>query len=243
MAKVKRHPVSRLDRVDRVRRTPAYPFVEAAHYLNLPVSTLRAWCLGQDYSADRKTKRFVALIRLDGSGHEGLSFLNLVEAHVLSAIRRTHHIPLWKVREALSFVARRLKVERPLSDLSFQTDGVQLFVEELGRIVNVTRHGQLEIQQDFLAHLQRIERDPRAVPIKLFPYTRLEEGLSEPAPVEIDPTIQFGRPVVRGRAIPTAVLADRFKAGESLQSLSEDLELAKELIEDAIRCELSRAAA
>src|SRR5208283_1492914 len=32
--------------------TPAYPFAEAAHYLNLPLSTLRAWCLGQGYQSD-----------------------------------------------------------------------------------------------------------------------------------------------------------------------------------------------
>jgi len=35
--------------LDLLRRLPAYPFVEAAHYLDLPTSTLRAWCVGQDH--------------------------------------------------------------------------------------------------------------------------------------------------------------------------------------------------
>jgi hypothetical protein len=80
--------------------TPAYPFVEAAHYLSVPLSTLRAWCLGQGYREDGKTRRFQPLIRLDGNDRRALSFLNLVEAHVLAAIRRQHHVPLPKVRQA-----------------------------------------------------------------------------------------------------------------------------------------------
>ena len=80
------------EQVDRLRRTPAYPFIEAAHYLNMPVSTLRAWCIGQDYKVKGSTRRFQPLIVLDGAKSEGLSFLNLVEAHVLAAIRRTHDI-------------------------------------------------------------------------------------------------------------------------------------------------------
>jgi len=69
------HSATRGDRVfgigrlkaDKVLATPAYPLIEAAHYLNLPLSTLRAWCLGQSLRADAKTHRFEPLIRLDVS--------------------------------------------------------------------------------------------------------------------------------------------------------------------------------
>lgn len=229
--------------LDKLRRTPAYPFVEAAHYLNMPPSTLRAWCLGQTYHDVRgNEKLFRPLIFLDGENREGLSFLNLVEAHVLAAIRRTHEISLPKTRCALEFVRTRLKTDRPLLETEFQTNGVDLFVKELGRILNVTRDGQSEISEFLQAHLKRIERDPKGVPIKLFPFTRTEPT-DAPAPVEIDPTVAFGRPVVRGRAVPTAVLADRFKAGESIGTLADDLEIEPETVEDALRCELERAAA
>lgn len=76
--------MAKLD-LDKLRRTPAYPFVEGAHYLYLPVSTLRAWCLGQGYAYKGKRRRFKQIIKLDGKRGEGLSFLNLVEAHVLAA--------------------------------------------------------------------------------------------------------------------------------------------------------------
>ena len=229
------------EQVDRLRRTPAYPFIEAAHYLNMPVSTLRSWCIGQDYKVSGKTKRFRPLIALDGNSSEGLSFLNLVEVHVLAAIRRIHDIPLPKVREALAFMQAKMKTMRPLVERSFQTDGVNLFVEELSSMVNVTREGQLEMKELLLAHLHRIERDPAGLPIRLFPFTRTGTKERE-APVQIDPTIAFGRPCLRGRAVPTAVLADRFKAGEPMSELASDFNVTVDVIEDAIRCELNRAA-
>jgi uncharacterized protein (DUF433 family) len=227
--------------LDRLRRTPAYPFIEAAHYLHMPVSTLRSWCIGQDYKVAGRTRRFQPLITLDGDKNEGLSFLNLVEAHVLAAIRRNHAIPLPKVRVALAFMRVRMNSARPLVERSFQTDGVNLFVEELSSLVNVTREGQIEMKELLLAHLHRIERDAAGLPIRLFPFTRTGTRERE-APVQIDPTIAFGRPSLRSRAVPTAVLADRFKAGEPMTELASDFGVTVDVIEDAIRCELDRAA-
>jgi uncharacterized protein (DUF433 family) len=229
-------------RLDRLRKTPAYPFAEAAHYLNLPRSTLRSWCIGYDYEVHGKTRRFQSLIRLDGEPREGLSFLNLVEAHVLTAIRRVHYIPLQCVREALTYVRKELHVERPLIDVSFQTNGVGLFVKVLSGVVDVTERGQLEMMSaGFEENLKRIRRDMDHVPTKLFPFTRTtgEDSMV----VEMDPTIAFGRPVIRGSATPTAVLADRFKAGDSIEILAADLDIPSDLIQDAIRCELMRDAA
>lgn len=227
-------------RVRELRRTPAYPFVEAAHYLNLPKSTLRAWCVGTTYVHQGEKRKFQPIIQLDGDKTEGLSFLNLVEAHVLAAIRRRHKIPLPKVREAIQFISKELKIERPLAHAKFQTDGVDLLVEQIDRLVNVSRQGQLEMASLLRTYLKRIERDPSGVPVKLFPFTRREAADDAPAPVEIDPRLSFGRPVLVGRAVPTAVLADRFKAGDGLKELSEDYDVSTEAIEEAIRCELDR---
>lgn len=229
--------------IDALRRTPAYPLAEAAHYLDLPESTLRAWCLGQRYDYRGKPKRFQPLIRLDGKRSEGLSFLNLVEAHVLAAIRRVHGVPMGNVRLALKYVSEKLGIERPLAHVQFQTDGLDLFVKELDRLVNVSKDGQIEMAEMLRAHLTRVERDPKGVPIKLFPFTRKQISADAPAPIEIDPRVSFGRPVLRGRAVPTAVLADRFKAGDSLKELAGDYDTSTAEIEEAIRCELDRRAA
>ena len=218
--------------IDRIRQTPAYSFVEAAHYLNLPVSTLSSWFKGQ--------AGFRPVLRRDGRPGEGISFLNLVEAHVLAAIRREHRIPLQKVRRALDYLERELGMNRPLTSVRFETDGVNLLVRELGKLVNVSRQGQFEMESVVRRFLKRIRRDPAGVPIKLYPFTRKPATNAEPEPVVIDPCLAFGRPVLAGRAVPTAVLANRFKAGDSLNELALDHDISSQAIEEAIRCELSR---
>ncbi len=61
--------------------------------------------------------------------------------------------------------------------------------------------------------------------------------------VVINPYVGFGRPVISGTGIPTVVIAERWKAGESFDSLMEDYGLEKEKIEEAIRCEFEIKAA
>jgi uncharacterized protein (DUF433 family) len=227
--------------VNTILATPAYPFAEAAHYLNIPLSTLRAWCLGQRHGAGKRA--FKPVIRLDGDDRRALSFLNLVEAHVLAAIRRQYQVPLPKVRQALSYVSKKLNTDRPLANAEFQTDGLDLFIEKLGSLINVTREGQTEMADVMRDHLRRIERNTHGVPVRLFLFTRTDEIRNQPSPVVVDPQIAFGRPVLAGRAVPTAVLADRFKAGDTLTQLAEDYDTSPQNIEEALRCELERKAA
>ena len=77
---------------------------------------------------------------------------------------------------------------------------------------------------------------------RLYLFTRKREPgrslLDEPRIVMVDPEIQFGRPVLTGTGIPTLVIADRYKAGESIKDLARDYNRAEEEIEEAIRCEL-----
>jgi uncharacterized protein (DUF433 family) len=49
--------------------------------------------------------------------------------------------------------------------------------------------------------------------------------------------------VLAGRSVPTAVLADRFKAGDTLNRLAEDYDTSPQQIEEALCCELERKAA
>jgi uncharacterized protein (DUF433 family) len=91
-------------------------------------------------------------------------------------------------------------------------------------------------------YLSRIERNAAGVPVKLYLFTRSRRA-DEPKVVAIDPYVSFGRPVLVGTGIPTAVIAERYKAGESIQALAEDYERPPCDIEEAIRCELNTQAA
>ena len=89
-----------------LREMPAYGIPEAAGYLRLPVSTLRAWSLGQRYRVGDQPKLFKPVIDIADRKERQLSFINLVEAFVLAGIRREHEIPLPKVRKAVDYLRR-----------------------------------------------------------------------------------------------------------------------------------------
>ncbi len=171
-----------------------------------------------------------------------LSFFNLIEAHVLDAIRREHGIPLPKIRIALDYLSRRFPSEHPLAIQEFESDGLNLFIEKFGQLINISQSGQLAMRAILEAYLRRIERDPLGFPCRLYPFTR-KGTPDEPRVVVIDPYVSFGRPVLVGTGVPTAVIADRYKAGESIESLADDYGRNRLEIEDAIRSELQLEAA
>ena len=138
---------------------------------------------------------------------------------------------------------RKLGAKRPLLEQQFATNGVELFVEHVGEIINISREGQTEIRELILAYLERVERDTRGLPIKLYPFMRTQPPLQQPRTVVIDPRVQFGRPVLAGTGIPTAVLAEQFKAGDAVPDLAREYGAEEEAVWDAIRCELALEAA
>jgi uncharacterized protein (DUF433 family) len=221
---------------------PAYSITEASRYLSIPAATLRSWVAGRKYPTGAGPKFFRPIIQLTANARDGLSFANLVEAHVLDAIRRHHQVQLSKIREAIHYLRQHFGSNHPLSEQRFQTDGIDLFVEKFGRLIDVTQSGQITLRELLKAHLHRVEHDHTGAAVRLYPFTR-KRDLHEPKVVVIDPHISYGRPVLAGTGIPTAVVAERYKAGESIDELAEDYGRSRKEIEEAIRCELSLEAA
>ena len=164
--------------------------------------------------------------------------MNLVEVHVLDAIRREHNIPLEKVRMAVTYLSKQFPSKHPLADREFETDGINLFIQKFGQLINISQAGQLAMKEVLEAHLHRIERDVAGIPVKLYPFTRKRDSQEEPKAIVIDPRVSFGRPVLVGTGIPTAMIAERYKAGESVDDLANDYGRKRLEIEEAIRCEL-----
>jgi uncharacterized protein (DUF433 family) len=216
---------------------PAYSIAEASRYLSIPPVTLRSWVAGRKYPTGSGPKFFRPIIQLPDDARAGLSFVNLVEAHVLDAIRRHHQVPLSKIREAIHYLRKHFSSTHPLAEQRFQTDGIDLFVERFDQLINVTQSGQIALREFLKAHLHRIEHDATGNAVRLYPFTR-KRDLHEPRVVVIDPHISYGRPVLVGTGIPTALVAERYKAGESIDELAEDYGRSREEIEEAIRCEL-----
>jgi len=206
---------------------------EAAALVRVPVGTLKTW-IHSEGSGSR------GVLMLPAARPRLLAFSHLVEAFVLAAVRRGHGVALQRVRRAIRFVRRELKVERPLIHAKFKTDGVDLFVEQWGKLVNASSDGQLSMRGAIESSLRRVDWDRQGLAVRLFPLVRAT-GAEQPKTIVIDPERGFGRPTVSGKGIRVDVIVERYRAGETIAELANDYRVAPDLIDDAVRCELRAA--
>jgi uncharacterized protein (DUF433 family) len=215
-------------RYNKLYEEPAYGLPEAAVYLKVPYQTLRYWLTGYNTRPPIVVPAETAPVQL--------SFLNLLECHVLAGIRKLYDVKLPKVRSALKRVTEDFPQPHPLIGEVFLTDRKDLFVEKLGKIINVSQHGQMGLNF-YHNHLERVEVDPKGL-FRFFPFV-VQPGPSEPKTIEINPMIGFGKPVIAGTAISTAILASRFNARESITDLAAEYDCTPQQVEEAIRWERS----
>jgi uncharacterized protein (DUF433 family) len=209
-----------------------YTLPEASRWLGLKPTTLRAWLQGRDYSTKAQAKRAPLVVEPASDRPIGLSFWNLVECSVLAALRKDHQISLQKVRKALDYVTSELRVERPLIKEAFSTDGVGLFVERYGSLIDVSRDGQIAMREVLQAGLTRIERDEDGLAARLFPWRR---DPHEPRIITVDPRVSFGQPTLASTRVPVEIIRERFEAGDTIECLAADYRVNPALIEDLLR--------
>jgi len=214
--------------IHSVADAPAYSIAQAAHYVGIPAPTLRDWVGPEGLIQPPKPNN--------------LSFTNLAEAHVLKAMRRHHRLPMQGIRKALLQLQRLRKTAHPLLDESFSTDGINLCIEEEDRILNLTQKLQTEIREFVALYLQRIERDAQGRAARLYPFISRETP-NEPRSISISPTVSFGKPVLAGTGISTAVVAGRFAARDSVRDLAAEFGVTQQVLEDAIRWEMLKGKA
>jgi len=231
------------------RELPLYSVQEAATYLGVPSSTLRAWVRGQSYRVKSGRRRFRPLITPHASGL--LTFNNFVEAYVLASLTRTFDVPLPSVRKALAAIGTR----RPLLDTVLHTDGMSIFIEHLEEdhhaapvnpavdnvpdavprrrsLIDVSHGSQVAIREVLVDSLRRVDRDAAGSPMRVFPWLN---RLDESQVVSVDPRRAFGRPTVAGTSVTVDVIAARYAGGDSRTSLRKDYALSDDQLDDVLR--------
>jgi len=208
-------------------------------YLGLPAGTARRWIDGYE----RGGRSYPPVIRPEHSGVESVTWGEFVETSLLSRYR-SRGMSLQRLRPAV----QRLRVEfdspyplasaAPYLDVSGR-ELVRRVQDETGvepplQLV-VVRSGQLVLADPAQTFADRAEftGDGRTVAA-----LRTAEDTPD---VRIDPLCQTGQPVVR--SVPTAVLAEGFRAGESMQVLADLYDLDVEQVLQAIRFEMRTAQA
>ena len=211
---------------------PAYSVSEAARHLRVSPATLRAWVAGRPYPTSAGERQSARLIHPAQAEPPMLSFWNLVEAHVLRALRTEHGVPIPAVRKALRYAEKELGIEHLLLRRDLQTEAGRLFLERYGQLIDLSNSGQLAMKKMLEAHLRRVEWDPSRLPVRLYPFLAGSES-EDDRTIAIDPRVAFGRPVVRRAGVSTQAIVQRLDAGESVADIASDYELTQAEIEQA----------
>ncbi|HET9256876.1 MAG TPA: DUF433 domain-containing protein [Pseudonocardiaceae bacterium] len=215
-----------------------YSLPDVDRLLVLPPGTARRWIDGYD----RGGVHYPPVVRVERTRDEEVTWGEFVETRLLAEFRARgasmHRLRPAVVRLREEFGRYPLAHARPFLDV----DGREL-VRRVQREVGITGHemlvvvrsGQLMMSapvQRFVGDLRYAgdtdpEADAAVVPARF-------GGL-----VTLDPLHQYGRPVVR--AVPTEVVAEQFRAGESTETIADLFDLTVAQVEQALRFELSLA--
>lgn len=215
------------------RAQPAYTLTEAAHHLRLSPGTLRSWIVGRPYPTAGGLRTSGPLVKAARAQPATLSFWNLVEAHVLRALRTEHGVSVAALRKALRYAEKELEIEKLLLREDLLTDGGRVLLERYGELIDLSNSGQLAMRRVLEAHLRRVEWDPSRLPARFFPFLSSESG-AESRAVAIDPRVAFGRPVLQSVGVSTQVIADRLDAGEAVADLALDYGVSTAEVEQAV---------
>lgn len=203
--------------------------------MGVRINTLRTWVRGRKNPA---TGEFSApIIALPNPDSPELSFVNLTEVHVLKILRKSHNVPLNRIRSSLDYLSEEYGQPHPLADIDFLTNNLDLFIEVMDDLVNASRGGQVVMKQMVIDYLHRIDRDEAGKAARLFPLQPGQHTDDDARVVVIDPAVCFGRPLLFGTRTPTDVIYDRYRAGDSTASMAEEYQRSVHDIEKAIAWE------
>ncbi|MBV8771908.1 MAG: DUF433 domain-containing protein [Deltaproteobacteria bacterium] len=228
------------------RDIPIYLLDEAAFILGLAPSTLKAWTFGSRWTeaSGRKRTYEPLIIPPEKTDHFMLSFTNLIESHVLHAIRRVHKIKMSRVRAAMTALRHDFESQHPLAEEELYTEGTNILVAKYGTYINMSAGKQSEMAEVIKIYLKRVERDESRIS-RFYPFSgdpiAMGPAIAEqPRIVCVDPFVSFGRPVVTGTNIRTEILSERWLGGDSIDTLAFEYRLDKDVVEAALKYESAR---
>ena len=204
---------------------PAYRIMEAARYARTSNQTIRNW------EKIRGSHRVVS----EREDREDLSYLQLIEVGVVAAMRKAN-VKLSTIRDGRKYLSEKFNSHFPFAQYRFKTDGKELFMDydqivqsEKDKLLNVTARGQLAWTDILSKLLLEFEYD-----MEIGTVLRWKVDGSD-SPILIDPRVAFGSPHVNG--VPTWVIRDRWKVGESVADIADDYVLPKDMVTAALRFE------
>ncbi|PWJ48450.1 Uncharacterized conserved protein, DUF433 family [Quadrisphaera granulorum] len=217
---------------------PVMPAREAARQLRIPATTLQHWLEG----GDRRGTFYEPVLRTEPRGTLDMTWGEVVEARYLRAYRSS--VSMQRLRPFISEMRQQFQVRYPLAhfkpfvgkgrELVFQLQESTDVPEDLWLVFR-GRSGQYRLNPLVVGdYVERID----------FADTPLAEAerirpLGKDRAVVIDPRRSSGAATVRG--VRTDVLAERVRAGGSIEELANEFDLAEGDVHDGLTYAWSRS--
>jgi uncharacterized protein (DUF433 family) len=215
------------------RERPLYTFPEAARATGIPASTLRSWVVGRAYRRKRDVGHFQPVIARPDAHDTRLSFANLIEAHLLRALRTVHEVKMRSIREALGVAESEFGIDRLLTSPQLKASAGQLFLDRYTDLLELSRSQQIAMRVVLEQYIERIVYDASKLPAEFYPFERSSRNQGKRL-ILLSPFVSFGRPVIKSRGISTRAVAQRLDAGESEDAIIKDYAISKAELEEAI---------
>lgn len=222
---------------ERWRTGPLYTISEAAHLANVHPTTVRRWLFGSQTPSVQMQPVFGHPDR----SRQGIivSFLQLAEIVIVSKFRRKR-ISLERIRRAHHYTRQVSHLDHPFAHLSLVTSGVNILAEFERQEPGVTFlvlnpvSGQLTLPGYVEEAIETFEFESDLA-ARWFPL-----GMS--VPIVIDPRFSAGVPTIPHRRLTIQGIRKRWKIGQSMKFIAEDLDLDIGKVEQVLRYAESIAA-
>ncbi len=215
-----------------------YTEAEAARLLRVPQNTLNYWLEG----GEQRGRQYKPGIRVQPRGSRAsVTWAEFVEAGLLREYRRTHGVPMAELRAFIDRIRQEFGVPYPLADRRPYVSGKELLSEAQDAaglsadfcLVAVVR-GQYVLTPPADSFYKRVtwEGDTAAA------WRPHDDPHS---PVLMRPDSRFGRPSVKG--ISTEAIWEHSEAGETVDDIASEFDLADDDVRWALAYEISARAA
>lgn len=215
-----------------------YTAADAARFVGMSQSTLRAWTRGyKSRSAARPAERrgpVVTALGAEGSDRRSIPFIGLVEAAVVQAFRRTG-LPMQRIRRALEVLSEQGELQHALASKKLYSDGADILYDYAQdhddkqlRLLTLVSTGQRVFHEVITDYLDRIEFGDMWASGIVLPVTQRRL-------LRVVPEVASGHPLFVHGGAPLSAVRSRFLAGEPILSLARDYEVPAEDIEEVNR--------
>jgi uncharacterized protein (DUF433 family) len=216
-------------------KRPLYSFAEADRIVRVTPGTSRRWLKGYHFWYDHERREMPPVT--PGLGEQdAVSFVDLMEVAAVSKLRQKR-FSFKRIRQINAYCRLYLKEPRPLVTQKFKVAGRDIFLDDdFDVLVDVGREaGMLAWREVLEPFLEDVEYENELA--------RRWWPLGKERMVVVDPDYGFGLPVIEGTGVRTEIIAERHRAGDSIDEIAYDFDVTPEQIKDALWWEMPKKAA